>query len=74
MARQITVEELMAGGFSKAEAERVVKISKEPKPRLIYWKFQATVAEAAKVAEAFPKIKFEKRYAPRDKKDKKSKA
>jgi len=73
MARQITVEELMAGGFSRVDAERAVKISKEPKPRLIFWKFKATVKDAAKVAEAFPKLIIEKRFTPRSEKEKTSK-
>ena len=67
--RAITVDDLVAEGISEAEAKRIVKNLKKPKPRRIYWMFKATEKVAAKVAKAFPELTFGKRYHPRAKKE-----
>ena len=65
MARQVTVDDLIAQGIDEDKAKLIVKNLKKPKPRRIYWMFKATEKDAAAVAKAFSDLTFEKRYLPR---------
>lgn len=61
---KVTPEELMeVFGLSREEAEEKAAVMNAPKPRLIWWQFKATEADAAEVAAAFPHLQIVKRYA-----------